>query len=101
VDEAADDRPGEGRGSKVARHVHQLLGQYDQLYNSLTLFHEARVDWIGAWPWTSSTVKASITRAGTQAVHEFNAMPEETDNRFAVRIAREIAQLRLKPPIKP
>lgn len=95
LDDAGDDRPGEGRGPRVARQVRQLLGRYDQQYDSLALFQVAGVDWVSAWPWASSTVKVSITKAGTQTRYEFDATLDETDNRFAARVASEIARLRM------
>ncbi len=61
LDDAAEDRPGEGRGGRVARHVRIMLGLYDQSDDSLTVCQEVKVDWVSAWPWDSELVKVSLT----------------------------------------
>lgn len=94
VDAAADDRPGEGRGSRVAREVRLLLGLYDQSYDSLTLFQSAKVDWIEGWPWESNTVRVSITSAAGQQTREYHARAGESDRDFTARIAAELNDLR-------
>lgn len=100
VDTAAGDPPaGEGIGRRVARDVRMRLGMYDQQYESMRLFHTASIDWIGAWPWDSPVVKASVTSDSGQAVHQFTLQLDESEEQLAVRIASELAKLRL--PAKP
>lgn len=48
VDGAADDRPGEGRGRRVARRVRLLLGMHDHANGAVTMFHRVHLDWISA-----------------------------------------------------
>jgi hypothetical protein len=98
VDTAAADRPGEGRGLRVARLVRLMIGQYDGNYDSLTAFYTSRLDWVSAWPWGSDTVRASLTDAEGQHVPEFNAEPDETDQQFAARIAADLAGRRMPRP---
>lgn len=96
VDAAAGDPPaGEGKGRRVARQVRRALEMYDQRYGTLRAFHEARIDWISAWPWTSHTVRASVTTAAGQTVHEYTADLEESETQFASRVSAEFAKLRL------
>lgn len=98
VDAAADDRPGEGRGRRIARRVRLALGLYDGEYDSLTMFHQAKVDWISAWPWDSDTVRASLTSASGQTVREFDAQPNESDDHFMARVCSVLNDLRLGRP---
>ena len=96
VDGAAGDPPaGEGLGRRVARDVRMRLGMYDQRHESMTMFHRATIDWISAWPWNSPVVKASVTSSAGQSVHEFTLQRDESEDRFAARIATELARLRL------
>lgn len=95
IDRAAGEPPfGEGRGRRVARIVRLQLGMYDQRYESMTVFHRARIDWITAWPWTSDVVRASVTTAGEQLVLEFGSQLDEDDVQFARRVAAQLARLR-------
>jgi hypothetical protein len=96
VDRCAQDRPGEGRGRRVARQVVLLLRGYDDRYDSMNSFYGRRIDWVSAWPWSSSeTVKVSlIDGAGEQQVLEFESRPRETEARFAARVAAELGELR-------
>jgi hypothetical protein len=98
VDAAAEDRPGEGRGLRVARMVRLLISLYDGRYESLTYFHTARIDWVGGWPWGSDTVKASVSDADGQQVLQFDAEPQESDREFAARIAAELNERRMPRP---
>lgn len=95
VDDAAEDRPGEGRGSRVSRQVRLMLGLYDQAYDSLTLFQVAKVDWISGWPWESDVVKVSLTSETGQEVAEFSAALGESDREFATRVAAHVNDRRL------
>jgi hypothetical protein len=96
VDTAAGDPPaGEGTGRRVARRVRAALGMYDLRYGSLAMFHEARIDWISAWPWRSHAVKASVTTTAGQTVHEYTAELDETEDQFAARVTAELARFRL------
>ena len=95
LDRAAGDRPGEGRGRRVARSVRLLLRGYDELYGALVMFHERRVDWIGGWPWDTDVVRASVSGPGGQTVLEFAPYPRETDDHFARRIAADLTQRRM------
>jgi hypothetical protein len=96
VDDAADDPPpGEGQGRRVARAVRVLLGLHDQKYSTVTLFHQAKVDWISAWPWTSDVVKVSVSLIDGQTVHEFSSHPGETEAKFAARVAADLQRMRL------
>lgn len=94
VDDAAGDRPGEGRGSRVAREVRLMLGLDDQSNESLTIFQSVPLDWISAWPWDSDLVRVSLTDASGQDVLEFVAAPGESDQAFAVRVAMQINERR-------
>jgi hypothetical protein len=94
IDAAAEDRPGEGRGRRVSRRAKQALGFYDGRYDVLSQFHEAKVDWISAWPWTSDVVKASVTSLDGQVVHEFTAQPGESEEQFASRVCADLNQRR-------
>jgi hypothetical protein len=98
VDAAAADRPGEGRGLRVARLVRLTIGLYDGRYESLIYFRTTRIDWVSSWPWDSDTVKASLSDADGHHVLEFDAEPEETDRQFAARIAAELNERRMPRP---
>ena len=87
IDDASEDRPGEGRGSRVARRLRLSLGLHDQAYDSLTPFQLRRVDWISAWSWDSDVVEVFLTGAQDQQVLAFSATPDELDQDFAGRIA--------------
>jgi len=96
VDDAAGDPPqGEGQGRRVGRAVRVLLGMYEQKYGTVTLFHQAKIDWISAWPWPSDVVKASVSSVNGQTVHEFRSHPGERDAKFAARVAAELHRMRL------
>lgn len=96
IDAAAGDRAwGEGRGRRVARTVRVMLGSYYGKFESLSMFHSANLDWIGAWPWTSDVVKASVSNHEGQKVYEFVAAADESDAEFAARVATEINQMLL------
>lgn len=96
IDRAAGDPPfGEGQGRRVARIVRLQLGMYDRRYESMTAFHRARIDWISAWPWTSNVVRASVTTAGEQMIHEFVPQLDEDDAQLAGRIAAQLVRLRM------
>jgi hypothetical protein len=95
IDGAAGDPPaGEGAGRRVARMIRLRLGMYDQRYESLAVFHHARIDWVSAWPWTSDTVKVSVTNADGQTVHEFTPQLE-TEAQFGARVMAELVRLRM------
>jgi hypothetical protein len=95
VDSAAGAPPaGEGVGRRVARMIRLRLGMYDQQYESLAVFHQARIDWISAWPWTSDIVRASVTSAEGQTVHEFTRKLE-TEQEFGARVMSELDALRM------
>jgi hypothetical protein len=96
LDNAAEDRPAEGQGRRVARLVQQMLRRYDQRNDTSAVFERAWIDWIGAWPWTSSTVQASVNVVGDddQRLLEFGPGPRETDRHFAARVAAELLRIR-------
>ena len=94
LDNAAEDRPGEGQGRRVARLVRVMLRRYDEQFEETALFAQARIDWVGAWPWTSPTVSASVTGPAGQRVLDFNPGPRESDRHFAVRVATEVEKAR-------
>lgn len=94
VDQASEDRPGEGRGRRVARRVRQLLGLYDQAYDSLTIFQKVRVDWVSAWPWDSDVVRVSVSDADGQQLLDYSPTLEESDAQLAVRIAADLGDRR-------
>jgi hypothetical protein len=93
VDGAAEDPPpGEGLGRRAARTVRMHLDGYEQTYG-LHIFGGDGLDWVSAWPWTSDTVKASLSNRNGQTVHDFSAKPGETEHEFATRVASEIRLL--------
>lgn len=95
IDAAAANPPvGEGVGRRVARMVRLGLGMYDQHYESLVVFHRARIDWVSAWPWSSDVVEVSVTNADEQTVHEFTQQ-RETEAQFAARVMAELMRLRM------
>ncbi len=93
VDRAADDRPGEGRGARVARLVRLSRRGFERRYDPLPFIYRVNVDWIGAWPLSSDVVGVSVTRDGEQSVHEFGPGPRESDGDFAARVAGQLHQL--------
>ena len=96
VDEAGEGPPvGEGQGRRVARAVALMLGRYDQQHESMTFFHNAKLDWISVWPWTSNVIKVCMSRGDEQITYEFSARLDESESQLAVRVASEITRLRL------
>lgn len=73
----------------------ECVSVYDQQYESEKMFHRATVNWIGAWPWNSPVVRASVTSGKGRAVHQFTPALNESEDDLAARIASELVQLRL------
>ena len=94
LDNAAEDRPGEGQGRRVARLVNVMLRQYDDQFEEVPLFDEARIDWPRASQWTSPTVRAGVSGPAGQRVLEFNPGPRESERHFAARVVTEVDKAR-------
>ena len=92
VDQAADERPGEGQGRRVARQVRMRLDRHDDVYGDRPLDF-GRCDWVSAWPWDSDAVQVSVSGPAGQRVHEFLPAAGEHDDTYTDRIADALPEL--------
>ena len=90
IDAAAQDRPGEGRGPRVARMVELRLGRKDQGVPRLPTLLGVSIDWVTAWPWTTDKVRASLTWDEGHELVEYGPQPRESDERYADRIVENL-----------
>jgi hypothetical protein len=90
IDAAAGDRPGEGRGRRVARMVEVQMGRKDQRVPRLKSLMGVSVDWVTAWPWSTDKVRASVSSIAGQEIIEYGPRPHESDERYAERIVEDL-----------
>lgn len=90
IDAAAGDRPGEGRGPRIARMVELRLGRKDQRVPRLPTLMGVSVDWVTAWPWTTDKVRAAISWDDGYERMEFGPLPRESDEHYAGRIIEHL-----------
>jgi hypothetical protein len=90
IDAAADDRPGEGRGRRVARAVTILLREMAELLDDQPQ-RPPCVDGVSAYPYNSASVSAALLGPDHgQTLHEIHPRPAETDERFVRRVYEEL-----------
>ena len=90
IDAAAGDRPGEGRGPRIARLVELRLGRKDQRVPRLPTLMGAYIDGVTAWPWTTDKVRASLSWERGHDFVEYSPMAHESDDHYANRIIEDL-----------
>lgn len=93
VDAASEDRPGEGRGRRVARAVTILLSEMAELLDDVSQ-QPPCIDWVSAYPYDSASVRAALLvqneQTLQQTMHEIHPRPNETDDQFVRRVYEEL-----------
>lgn len=84
VDVAAEVRPGEGQGRRVARAVTCLIREHADVMGETP--HQAPgIAWVSGYPYDSPRMEARLDVGGEQHLRQINPLPGETDEQMANR----------------
>lgn len=93
VGAASEDRPGEGRGRRVARAVTILLNEMAELLDDVPEPPPC-IDWVSAYPYDSPSVQAALLvhneQTLQQTLYEIHPRPTETDEQYVRRVYEEL-----------